>query len=88
MVDRGRKGSGCYCVHETSAALSQLSADEIAVLHWMGEGKTNGEIGLILGIATNTVKKHLGRIYQLLGVENRVAAAGYARELLPLPPDR
>ncbi len=53
------------------------------MLYWIGQGKTNGEAGLILEIATGTVKKHLGNIYQLLGVENRVGAAGYAREFLP-----
>ena len=85
QVDRSRKGSGCYCLHETSGALADLSADEIMVLYWVGQGKTNSEIGIILGSATSTVKKHLGRIYQLLGVENRVAGDAYAREMLPDP---
>jgi DNA-binding CsgD family transcriptional regulator len=33
------------------------------------------EIAGILGVRTNTVGKHLERIYQKLGVENRTAAA-------------
>ncbi len=82
-VDSGRKGTGCYCLHETSAALGQLSPDELEILYWIGAGKTNDEIARNVGCALGTVKKRLGNIYQLLGFENRVGAAGYAREFLP-----
>lgn len=58
-----------------------LTVRETEVLHWVGEGKGNGEIAEILGIATTTVNKHLERIYPKLGVENRTAAANVAREL-------
>jgi DNA-binding CsgD family transcriptional regulator len=51
------------------------------VLHWLGEGKSNNEIGQILGIAVKTVNKHLERIYPKLGVDNRTAAANVATEL-------
>jgi DNA-binding CsgD family transcriptional regulator len=43
-------------------------------LGWVAQGKTNPEIGLILGISRRTVQKHLERIYIKLGVENRTAA--------------
>jgi DNA-binding CsgD family transcriptional regulator len=58
----------------------QLTARERDVLFWLNRGKSNGEIGLILGIAGATVKKHLERIYPKLGVENRTAAATFAFE--------
>lgn len=48
-----------------------LSAREIDVLHWLAEGKTNEEVGCILGISAATVKNHLQRIYRTLGVCNR-----------------
>jgi ATP/maltotriose-dependent transcriptional regulator MalT len=38
-------------------------------------GKTNEEIGWNLGLAANTIKKHLEIIFQKLGVEHRTAAA-------------
>lgn len=41
------------------------------VLYWMAQGKSNEEIGIILGIATQTVKGHLKPIFVQLGVENR-----------------
>jgi DNA-binding CsgD family transcriptional regulator len=52
-----------------------LTGREREVLFWVTRGKSNGEIGAILGIARATVGKHLERIYPKLGVENRTAAA-------------
>ncbi len=51
-----------------------LSPRETEILSWVAEGKTNPEIGAILGISPRTVHKHLSRIYMRLGVENRHAA--------------
>jgi hypothetical protein len=45
------------------------------VLTWVAEGKTNGEIGIILEMRPRTVAKHLERIFRKLGVETRTAAA-------------
>src|SRR5436190_23278121 len=52
-----------------------LTAREHEVLHWVAEGKANGDIGRILGCAERTVKKHLQHIFPKLGVETRTAAA-------------
>lgn len=51
-----------------------LSAREVEILHWVREGKSNDEIGQILGISGLTVKNHLQRLYRLLGVSNRTHA--------------
>lgn len=57
------------------AALSRpVSAREMQILHWVREGKSNDEIGLILGISGLTVKNHLQRLYRVLGVSNRTHA--------------
>ncbi len=58
-----------------------LTHREAEVLGWVVEGKTNPEIGLILGLSPRTVHHHLDRIYEKLGVETRTAAARVAREL-------
>jgi len=55
-----------------------LSARESEILGWVAQGKTNPEIGAILGISRRTIQKHLERIYIKLGVENRTAAAAMA----------
>jgi DNA-binding CsgD family transcriptional regulator len=51
-----------------------LTGREREVLHWLGSGKTDKDIGDILGISPRTVHKHLQRIYEKLGVETRTAA--------------
>lgn len=55
-----------------------LTRREAEVLAWVAEGKSNAEIGMILGTRPRTVAKHLERIYPKLGVESRTAAAGVA----------
>lgn len=60
----------------------RLSARECEVLQWLAQGKSNGEIALLLDIRPTTVKKHLANLYAKLGVENRHAAA-----LLALRPE-
>ncbi|MBB3932176.1 DNA-binding response OmpR family regulator/DNA-binding CsgD family transcriptional regulator [Kaistia hirudinis] len=48
---------------------------EAEVLLWIARGKSNRDIGEILGLSPRTVNKHLETIYQKLGVENRASAA-------------
>jgi DNA-binding CsgD family transcriptional regulator len=52
-----------------------LTKRESEVLYWVSMGKTNGEVGEIIGARPLTVKKHLEHIYDKLGVPNRTAAA-------------
>jgi LuxR family transcriptional regulator, quorum-sensing system regulator CciR len=52
-----------------------LSEREIEVLALVTRGKTNTMIGEILGISSHTVDAHLRRIYQKLGVFDRISAA-------------
>ncbi|PTY03049.1 hypothetical protein DB346_07290 [Verrucomicrobia bacterium LW23] len=51
-----------------------LTDREIDVLKWMREGKSDREIGIILGISHRTVNHHVASILRKLGVETRVAA--------------
>ncbi len=55
-----------------------LSRREQEVLEWLEQGKSNGEIALILGISEHTVRHHIERIFVKLGVENRRAAMTFA----------
>lgn len=66
-----------------------VSAREAEILHWVREGKSNEEIGLILGISGLTVKNHLQRVYRLLGVSNRAHAIARcaALRLFERPPE-
>jgi DNA-binding CsgD family transcriptional regulator len=51
-----------------------LTQRESEILSWVAQGKTNPEIGTILGISPRTVQKHLEQVYQRLSVEHRHAA--------------
>lgn len=51
-----------------------LTQREAEVLSWVAQGKTNREVGLILGSSARTVQKHLEHIFEKLGVESRTAA--------------
>jgi DNA-binding NarL/FixJ family response regulator len=51
-----------------------LSAREIEVLGLVAKGGTNGEIGRALHISEATVKTHLLRVFNKLGVSDRTAA--------------
>lgn len=55
-----------------------LTAREAEVLLWLSMGKSNRDIGQILGISPRTVNKHLEQIFVKLGVENRASAAARA----------
>ena len=57
------------------APAAKLTAREREVLAWLKQGKTNWEIGVILGITEKTAGKHLEHIFAKLNVENRTAAA-------------
>ncbi|SOF01582.1 two component transcriptional regulator, LuxR family [Burkholderia sp. OK233] len=64
----------------TSALGAQfnLTAREAEVLLWLSRGKTNRDIGDILGMAPRTVNKHLEHVFGKLHVETRAAAAAIA----------
>ena len=59
-----------------------LTGREAEVLVWIAHGKSNKDIGDILGLSPRTVNKHLEQIYAKLGVENRSSAAVSALRLI------
>src|SRR5262249_52984358 len=57
------------------ASTRALSERELEVARLLGRGKTNKEIGSVLGISPRTVQIHVGHIFDKLGVESRAGAA-------------
>jgi len=55
-----------------------LTRRESEILAYVAAGKTNRDIGIILGISPRTVSKHVEHILEALGVETRTAAAAIA----------
>ena len=56
-------------------ASPQLSNRELEVLLVVAEGKTNEEVGMLLGISGKTVQHHVARIYRKIDVTGRLGAA-------------
>jgi len=68
-----------HCSMKAFASL-RLTPREAEVLFWISQGKTNQDIGTILGAKTGTICKHVEHILSKLNVENRTAAAVVALE--------
>jgi len=70
-----------YDEHAVRAFASlNLTPREAEVLFWISQGKSNHDIGIILGAKTGTICKHVGHILNKLNVENRTSAALVALE--------
>ena len=68
---------GALSTHSHSLKLTPREAE---VLFWISQGKSNHDIGVILGAKTGTICKHVEHIFGKLNVENRTAAAVVALE--------
>lgn len=58
----------------------ELTPRERDILRHLTQGLGNREIARALFISEATVKTHLGRIYQKLGVETRAGAVAVGKE--------
>ena len=68
-----------------------LSKREEQVLHFLADGMSNRELAATLGLSEHTVKNHLFRIFEKLGVSNRMEAVLYVisqkeQKRLAVPP--
>lgn len=88
----GPLGQGQLLLHLTQEAAAlddttlrdrlNISDREAQVLTWIAQGKSNRDIGDILGLSPRTINKHLERIFKKIGVENRTSAALVALKAL------
>lgn len=58
-----------------------LTPREIEAMKWCAEGKTSGEIGMILGVSERTMNFHISNAIKKLNVVNKTAAAIRALQL-------
>lgn len=58
-----------------------LSPRQTEVLQLLAKGKTNGEIGQLLGLTEGTVKIHVTAVFKALNVKNRTQALMAAKRL-------
>jgi pimeloyl-ACP methyl ester carboxylesterase/DNA-binding CsgD family transcriptional regulator len=64
------------------AGVEALSARELDVLREVAEGRSNGEIGAVLGLSARTVERHLSNAYGKLSVTGKAARAAAVAEVL------
>ncbi len=75
VLDAYRSNSGVP--RATSAARPHLSPKELAVIARVSEGKRNKEIAYELGTSEQVIKNYLRKVYEKLGVSDRVELALY-----------
>jgi HD-GYP domain-containing protein (c-di-GMP phosphodiesterase class II) len=63
-----------------------LSDREVEVIRLVAVGRTNKEIGALLGMSPRTAQKHIMHVYEKLGLESRAGLALYAVEHSLLDP--
>ena len=60
--------------HLPRAASGTLSAREAECLRWIAEGKSNREIGTLLGLSMDTIKEYIQSLFKKLDVTDRAQA--------------
>jgi DNA-binding CsgD family transcriptional regulator len=80
----------CELVVRGLPPIPRLTQRETNVLLWISRGKSNAEIGAILGLSAYTVDTYVRAVFAKLGVGNRVSAAvrGLGLGLIHSDPDR
>ena len=79
-INKGRRyfPTAINAALESRAARSELSEREREVLEMLVRGRSNKEIAISLGISENTVKVHTTRVFEKLGVADRLEAVTVA----------
>jgi two-component system nitrate/nitrite response regulator NarL len=63
--------------------IRKLTPKQREVAYFVSRGCSNGQIGSLLGMSENTVKKHLKDIFTLLDLCSRIELALLAKDLEP-----
>jgi DNA-binding CsgD family transcriptional regulator len=67
----------------TPGANVSLTPTEVKVARLVAEGRTNPQIGKLLGMSPRTASTHVTNIFTKLGLHSRVELAQWVRENLP-----
>ena len=74
------RGAG-FARNDAALRTLGMTAREAEILALLASGRSNKELARSLGISPNTVKTHIARIYEKLGVARRIEAIEKARAL-------
>lgn len=75
LADTQHRDAAPIADHKPSPRAASLSRREREVARWIARGKTNWEIGQILGISEKTAKTHVQNILSKLGATSRAQVA-------------
>ena len=76
-ADSNRKGSVCLILEEIPGPLRSLTPRQLETHYWLSRGKSNDQIAILMQVKVCTVRKHLEKVFEVLGVETRTAAAWF-----------
>ncbi len=65
--------------HKPTAPLPQLTPRQVEVLRLLEQGRSTKQIAAELHLSTETVRNHIRRLFQALGVNSRLEAVAAAR---------
>jgi len=84
---QGFAGAYALCVSRKDSLRTpnRLSPKETVVIQLIAKGKTNQEIAEVLALRESSVKTHLKRIFQKLGVSNRTSAVNVWQNKIFVP---
>jgi DNA-binding CsgD family transcriptional regulator len=71
--------------NDAAARALGLTPREGEILELLATGRSTKELARQLGVSPNTVKTHVSRVYEKLGVERRIQAIEKARQLALIP---
>jgi DNA-binding CsgD family transcriptional regulator len=80
-----RTAVGPFERNEAAIRALGLTPRECEILDLLASGSSNKELARALNISPNTVKTHVARLYEKLGVDRRIRAVEEARALALIP---
>jgi DNA-binding CsgD family transcriptional regulator len=85
LTPRPKGEAAAFARNEAAIRSLGLTPRECEILDLLASGESNKELARRLGISPNTVKTHVARLYEKLGVQRRVQAIEKARMLTLIP---
>ena len=81
LADARKKVRDEFPLDASTFAKAGFSPRESEVAYWLTEGKTNGEIAVLMRLQTQTVKAHITSLFNKTGTGNRLALTLHLLEL-------